>query len=415
MKRTSLCVLSGFICASFLLSGCGTTTETTSETIKIGSLQPISGSLADYGPKIVDGMELAIAQINAAGGVLGKNLELVEADSGSSPATSATNAQGLINANVVAIVGAASSACSAEAYPIAESAGIPMISPASTSPSLTGTSNYFFRTVPSDALQGKVAAQYLVSQNYTSISFLYIDNSYGTDFMEIVSANFVSAGRIVKAAVSYAAPTNNQGLSYVTELNQCCTSNPDVLMIMSYTTEAPQMIKDWYANYSSIPVFWGESGKTTSIPGTADWTKSNGIKGIAPAVLNTTGVTAFKSEYQAMHGYAPGPYADAAYDAIVLLALAIAKGGNTSGTTLLTNLPLVSKGAASTATVVNAGATGVAAGLTAASAGTDINYEGAAGPVDFDSNNDVEAPYDIWQYNGTTQEIDIIEAARTPQ
>src|SRR3954470_7510917 len=132
-----------------------------SETIKIGEFASLTGKEATYGQAAHKGTLLAVEEVNAAGGVLGRKLELISEDDQSKPGESATIAKKFISRDkVVAVLGEIVSGRSLEAAPICQTAHIPMISPGSTAPEVTAVGNYIFRACFIDPFQGTVMAKF---------------------------------------------------------------------------------------------------------------------------------------------------------------------------------------------------------------------------------------------------------------
>src|SRR3989441_2040421 len=156
----------------------------TKPALRIGTLLSITGALSQYGPGDTQGAYLAVHQINAAGGVLGQPIQLFTEDDQTDQTAAAAATTKLITQNHVnAIVGAQFSGGTIASIGIAQAAGVPMVSPSATSPALSNltlTGGYFFRTAPSDALQGVVAANYLYTNlSYRDVNLVGRDDSYG--------------------------------------------------------------------------------------------------------------------------------------------------------------------------------------------------------------------------------------------
>ena len=169
--------------SGLLLAGCSSSGNDGSGALKIGSLLPETGNLAFLGPPEFAGVDLAIKDINAAGGVLGKDVEHLRGDSGD---TSSDIAQQTADAHIAAgagaIVGAASSGVSLTVIDKISSAGIVHFSPANTSPALSDYADdgYYFRTAPSDTFQGAVLGQLMAKNGAKNAVFLTMDDAYGT-------------------------------------------------------------------------------------------------------------------------------------------------------------------------------------------------------------------------------------------
>ena len=194
---------------------------TPTDPLKIGILVPFTGDLSDFGPAFFDVAKLAAQEINAAGGVFGQDIVLVDADTGTIEATGIESANTLIDVEgVSAIVGAASSAVT---LPIAESvtgpAGILMISPSSTSPALTSVADndFLFRSTISDAAQGVVLAELAIELGFTSVCTFFVNTAYGEGLADQFKETFEALGGTVPAAV----PHEQEQTSYVSELQTC--------------------------------------------------------------------------------------------------------------------------------------------------------------------------------------------------
>ena len=194
---------------------------TPTDPLKIGILVPFTGDLSDFGPAFFDAAKLAAQEINAAGGVFGQDIELVDADTGTVEATGVESANTLIDVEgVSAIVGAASSGVT---LPIAESvtgpAGILMISPSSTSPALTlvADNDFLFRSTISDAAQGVVLAELAIELGFTSVCTFFVNTAYGEGLSDQFKETFESLGGTVPAAV----PHEQEQTTYVSELQTC--------------------------------------------------------------------------------------------------------------------------------------------------------------------------------------------------
>jgi branched-chain amino acid transport system substrate-binding protein len=145
------------LAAGFFFAGC----NKAGDTIKVGEFASLTGSEATFGQSSHQGTQLAIDDINAAGGVLGKKIQLLTEDNQSQAGQSATVVRKLISSDgVVAMLGEVASSRSLEAAPICQENKIPMISPASTNPKVTEVGDYIFRVCFIDPFQGTVMANF---------------------------------------------------------------------------------------------------------------------------------------------------------------------------------------------------------------------------------------------------------------
>jgi ABC-type branched-subunit amino acid transport system substrate-binding protein len=194
--------------ATLAITGCSSEESSTdSDRLILGALMPMTGDLQAYGETSLNGIKLAVMHVNRGGGVLGQNMAVEVGDTQTTPQSGIDAAKKLISVEGAdAIVGALSSGVS---IPVAQSVtsqdGIPQISGASTSPVITGLddNDYMFRTVPSDAFQGKALAEVVDADGLGNVATLYINNDYGEGLSDSFSSAFESLGGTVSAALAY--------------------------------------------------------------------------------------------------------------------------------------------------------------------------------------------------------------------
>src|SRR6188768_2319915 len=164
--------------------------------LKIGTLLPQTGSLAFLGPPEIAGVDLALKEINDAGGVLGKPVTVEHTDSsdGDNPTVASASVDKLISDGVSAIVGAASSTVSLNVVDTITAASIVQISGANTSTALTAYSPFYFRVAPPDTIQGDVMAKLLIADGKKNISILVFNDDYGTSLRDVVQTTVEPAG-----------------------------------------------------------------------------------------------------------------------------------------------------------------------------------------------------------------------------
>jgi len=367
------------------------------DTIKIGALMSLTGALAPYGPAIVNGAKLAVEQINAAGGVLGKQLELVIRDTGTSPDVGRDAASKLVELDrVQAIVGALSSGVTIAASSVTIPAEVVLISPASTSPAIPALddNDYVFRTVVSDEVQGVVMARLAVMLDYSKVSVIYVNNAYGKGLADVFSDTFESLGGTVPASVPY----EENKASYRGEVEKATTGDPDAVFMVSYPVDGnKQIVEAAEAGYQGKFLFSdGMKGEGVA-PGPA--CASADSPGPIEGSYGTVASSGFRSEqldvdYAAEFGASAIPYYAQAYDAVMVIALAMERAGDTSGQSIRDNLRAV---ASPGGEKIYYGEWAKAVALL--KAGKEINYEGASGVVDFKDNGDVAGGITIWKIN----------------
>ncbi len=203
-------------------------------TLKIGTLLPVTGSLAFLGPPEVAGVRLAVKEMNAAGGVLGKNVEVAEGDSSDAQnATVATQTTDrLLGEGVDAIIGAASSAVTLNVIDKIVGAGVVMFSPANTSKRLStyADKGLYFRNAPSDILQGQVLGEVIADDNITTIGLLVLNDAYGTGLADDLTKSFSASGGRVVEKIIY----DPKAQTFDTEVDRIKAANPAGIVIIGF-------------------------------------------------------------------------------------------------------------------------------------------------------------------------------------
>lgn len=367
--------------------------------LKIGALFPFTGDLSDFGPGFWDAAELAVNEINAGGGVNGVPVELIQGDSATSPQQAVEDARRLIELEgVSAIVGPAGSG---EALPTVESvagpAGILVISPSATSPALTvaNDNDFFFRTTISDAAQGAVMADLAQEQGYGSACVLYVNNAYGQGLSEAFSGRFTELGGTITAQV----PHEQEQASYASELATCLEGGPDVLIGAAYPESGRTFLRELVEGGEVPAVIFSDGLKSPDMFEELGWDVFDGNFGTAAGSPATDAGAAFEAAWQEAYGDLPPlPYLREVYDAVYLISLAAEHADSVESAAIRDSLREVSS---APGTAVGPGTEGWQGAVASIDAGEDINYEGAAGAVDFDENGDVsKGVIQIWQVTG---------------
>lgn len=369
------------------------------DPIKIGALMALTGGLGPYGPSIADGAQMAVDTINAAGGVLGRPLELLLRDSATSPDVGRDAASKLIEIDgVSAIVGALSSGVTLAVSSVTVPAEVVLISPASTAPSIPALddNDFVFRTVVSDAVQGVVLGRLAKLLNYSNIGIIYVNNDYGKGLADTVQATFEALGGTVSRSIAY----EENKPSYRGEVDQLLSGNPQAIVLAAYPIDGnKQIIAAAEIGYTGTFLMTdGMKGEgVTPGPACASAEEPGPIEG----AFGTVAASGFKSaQFEADYtagGYGPStiPYYDKAYDALMLIALAMVRAEDTSGIAIRDNLRAVANPPGE---IVYYDEWEKAVALL--QAGEEINYQGAAGLVDFKDTGDVEGGIQIWKVEG---------------
>jgi branched-chain amino acid transport system substrate-binding protein len=388
-EGTATATPAGTAAATGTPAGTPAATPAAGGPLKIGMLFDYTGSLAEFGPNMETGAQLAVKQINAAGGVLGQDIQLIKADSGTNPQVAVEAATRLINVEgVQAIVGSLSSGVT---IAVAEGVAVPnkviMISPASTSPGLTAVEDddFLYRTVLSDAAQGVVLADWAIEQGYKKVSTIYTNNAYGKGLSDQFVESFEAAGGEVPAAVSH----EQEQTSYLSELQKAVEGEPDALAALSYPVEGAIYIKEAIENDLIKTFLLCDGTKSKDIIDAVGADALEGTTGTSPSTTGISELTAdFDAEYEAEYGEpVPAlPYVRESYDAVVGIALAAEAAQSTDPSKIRDKLREV---AGPPGEKIGASAAGIEQALAAIQVGTDIDFEGAASTMNWDDNGDI--------------------------
>ena len=349
----------------------------------IGFIGGFTGPIESLTPPIFAGAELVVKQVNEQGGILGGELNLISADGACDATAAAAAADKLINTdNVTGIVGALCTGESIGAFNGSGlSGGVVFISPASSAPALTTLedNDLVYRTTPSDALQGVKLANLLLAKGITDIAVTYVNNDYGKGFAEALEAAYTAGGGTVAANVSH----EDSKADYRAELGNLVASQN--LVILAYANSSGNTILRQAVESGNFTTYIGGDGMVgddlltgidaASVDGLIA-TRAGAPSGEAVDIYNGFDSDGFTAN---------ATYAPQAYDAAFLMALAIEKNGSASREGLSAALREV---ASAPGEKILPGEWSKAVELI--KAGTDIDYEGAGGVLDFDAAGDVD-------------------------
>ena len=374
------------------------------EPLKIGFLADFSGPLAEFGPAIQTGVELAIKHLNEAGGVLGHPVELVVGDTGLDPTQATEEARRLIEVEgVSAIVGPlASSITLAVTESVAAQAGVSIISPSATSPqlSIAEDDDFLFRSTTSDAAQGPVLAQLAADQGLSNVGVLYLNDPYGQGLADAFAGAWGGDANLVSIEDGQA--------SYLSELQQAADNGAQALVAIAFPQQAEVFLREALEQGLFDHFLFVDGTKSQDLIDAIGGEYLNGMQGTAPAAgPESDSLRAFNEAYVAEYGeLSPLPFIREAYDAAIAVGLAAAIAGSTDSGAIRDSLRAA---AAPPGESVSAGADGIAAALDAILNGDEINYAGAATSLDWDANGDVTSGYiGVWQYtDGEIEEVSV--------
>ncbi len=389
-----LCVL--FLATSIGVLGssaCGGPNQPgTEEPVQIGSLLAFTGDLADFGPPVRNAVDLASELINDGGGILGRRVRPVHKDSGTDPDTAIEAAKTLVEVNGVgAIVGPfASGVTQAVAEAITVPHQVVLVSPSATSIALTlmADNDFLFRTTVSDAAQGVVLARLAREQGFKSASGLYINNAYGEGLANVFRQSFEDGGGRVMELI----PHTSGQISYLSTLRSAMEGNPDVLVSIGYPESAGRYLREALEWELADTFMFVDGNKSQEMFDALGPSNFDGSFGTAPGAPDSPAKRTFERLYRERFGELPtDPFLGEAFDAFILVALAIEKAGVNEGAAIRDALRSVANPPGEQ---VGPGDTERALDLIRS--GQDIDYEGVAGPQNVDEYGDVSNTIEIW-------------------
>ncbi|MGC4015675.1 MAG: ABC transporter substrate-binding protein [Luteolibacter sp.] len=305
------------------------------DTIKVGEFASLTGKEATFGTSSHEGTLLAIEEINAAGGVLGKKLELLTEDDQSKAGEPANAVNKLISKDgVVAVLGEVASSRSLEAGPICQQAGIPMISPASTNPAVTKTGDYVFRVCFTDAFQGAALANFATEKLNAKKIAVFTDVK--SDYSKGLAANFKerylkNGGQIVTSL-----DFNGGDKDFKGQLTTIKSAGVDAIFLPGYYTDVALICKQAKDLGITVPLFGGDGWESETLLsiGKED-VNGNYFSTHCAADQGTPKMTAFVEAYKKkFNGKTPDAMAVLGYDSAMVLAEAMKRAGTTEGAKL---------------------------------------------------------------------------------
>jgi len=397
-----------------IAAGCGDDDETTGGTdaaatsgggggdvgnLKVGVLVPLTGQLGPFGGPGSRAANLAAARVNAAAEEAGVdlNMTLVTEDTKTDPQGAQEAATKLVESDDVAAI--AGPWATAETIAVAENvtiqAGVPIVSPSATNPSITELDDdgLVFRTPPSDALQGRVLAEVVAKRIGADATVVTAsrNDAYGTALVEEFTNAWKEGGGNVSRNVAY----NPNAASLDSEAGQIAGGNPAGWVIIDYPETwqkmGPALVRT--GRWDPAKTFTADGLRSNDLPTQVGERSTEGMGGTAPTSVDAPAGEAFDTLWKQEVKRPRQTYDAQNFDAVVLIALAAAAAGSNDPGDIAQNLQAVSQGGTKYTFEQ------LPEALRAAAAGEDIDYEGASGPVDWDDNGDPSAAtYGTWVY-----------------
>lgn len=319
-----------------LAFSCSHQSETTNapdrSTIKIGYFGDLSGPTFNFGQSGINGVLMAADQINQAGGINGRRLDVVITDDKGSPEEAARLAAKLIDQDkVIAVIGGGTSGNSRAAAPKAQSSHVPLIAPSSTDPAVTQVGDYIFRACFVDEFQGEVMASFAINTLKAQTAAILFDfnSPYGRGLTNFFQTSFKRLGGLMVNEQSYTQGDND----FKGQLSAIRASDPDVIYIPGYYGDVTLIAKQARQLGLTQPLLGGDGWDAPEL-----W--QLGGDALNGAYISThysvddpsPAIQSFVQEYKQRYGnLAPDAHAALAFDAALLLVDAIKRAGSTDG------------------------------------------------------------------------------------
>lgn len=320
-------------------SSSASTSGTKTSKFVLGGLWPETGSLAYLAPPELAAEKLAVKDINDAGGVLGNKITTVDADTSDADHAdqNTSAAQSVLSKNPSFIIGPASSSVVKNTYKSITSQNIPMLSMGATSAGFSGLSDYFFRTVAPDTVQGAVMGNLIAQDGVQKLAIAVFNDEYGTGLRDTIVKTASAAGvDIIYGEKDTFDPTETNFSSMVTAIK---ATNPDATLVIAFDQTVP-LVKELAAQGLDTHKLYMTDGNTVDHSADFDAGLLKGSTGTIPGAHPTE---EFQKNVKSFNAKVTDfTYTAETYDAIVLAALAAQKGGATDGTTVQKNLMAVS-------------------------------------------------------------------------
>ena len=380
--------------------------------LRMGLLLNFSAGAPERSLERQRAFDLAVQHVNAAGGVLGRPVQVAVADSTLSPEVAVAAARRLVDEEDIHVLVGPST--SGNTLPVAERvigpAGIPTVSPSSSSPMLTAAEDrdFLFRAVLSDSVQGPALAEVARSRGFTNLGLIYVNDAWGVG----LSTSFLEAwdGEIRAVAIE---PGQTD---FLAQLQDTASGGAEALVMMTFEKEAVFILQTALDEGIYARFLFGDALKSPGLARAVGGGRLDGMYGTgAGAAQDNPANVAWERAYREKYGGLPEfAYVKETYDAAIALALATQAAGGLDGAAIRDNLRSVGGGPGEK---VIAGPEGIAAALAILRDGGTVDYDGAAVTLDWDENGDLSRGYvGVWRFTAEEkiEEVEVMPVETSP-
>jgi len=326
--------------------------------IKIGASLPLTGEVASYGQRAKRGIEIAVEEINATGGIRGKKIKVIFEDDRDDPKTGVSIMTKFATVNRVPVaIGSAGSTVSLAMVPVANQKRVVLLSPISSSAKLTTEGGpYFFRVCPADDAQAKILVEWVLEEGYTKVALIYTNNSWGKPLAETFKRYFELHGG--KVVINEGVEEKTTDLRAI--LSKVKASNIKVVVSPTYPTEGANLVRQAKEMGLKLVFFGGDNWDAPEFLSAAG-DAAEGVFFVDPSEPSGPIFARFADKYRKKYGEEPDVNAAFGYDALYAIAKAMEKAKALDGPSIRDALYKVS-------------------------------FEGATGRIEFDKNGDLKYP-----------------------
>jgi ABC-type branched-subunit amino acid transport system substrate-binding protein len=375
--------------------------EPSGDGLLLGYVLPETGPLAFLGPPQIESVNLAIEDINAAGGVLGQDVSVQTGDEAGDPAVASESAENLLGQGVSAIIGAAASGMSTAIVGQVAGSGVVMCSGSNTAPVIDeDNTGFYFRTAPTDELQSPALAEVVIGDGNFDVSIMARADDYGQGFLTELSAAIEEQGGTVLAEVLY----DPEATSFAADVENAIADDPEAIVVIGFD-EGAQVLSDLIeSGYGpqDISLYTADGMRSASL-----W---EGVDPDNPAVLEGMRGTApgadldYNERLLDVQGVEDPIFGGQIYDCVVTIALAAEAAGSTDPADIQAEMAGITQGGTECSSYEEC--------LGLLEDGEDIDYQGVSGPIEWNDENNVPvATYEIFEFDseGFPVQLDTVE------
>jgi ABC-type branched-subunit amino acid transport system substrate-binding protein len=374
-------------------------------TLRLGYILPETGQLQFLGPPMIAATEFAVEQINEAGGVLDADVELSSGDEAGDTSIASETAERLLGEGVDAIIGAAATGMTLAIIDQVTGAEVVQCSPSNTGPGLTDYDDggFYFRTAPTDALQGPVLAETIVGDGHTEIALAARADDYGEGLLDATVEALEEQGASAVESVLY----DPEAASFDSEVEQLVGADPDAIALIAFDESAQilQGLIEQGSGPGDFPVYGAESLRSAELPELVDPGDPNVLDGLTGTAPASDADEAFIEDLQEFRELDDTLFSAESYDCVTLVALAAEAAGSDDPAVFVDEMVNVTRGDAECSSFEEC--------KQLIEDGEEIAYRGVSGIEELTDDGEPDRGlYEVWEFtDGEIETLDEIESS----